>query len=58
MNINREAFPINFLSKMKHNLMATQLFAMDQEQFLNFLNNYKATSIIHSLDGKENFPNI
>lgn len=58
MNINREIFPINFLSKKNHKLMASQLFFMDQQQFLRFLNEYKATSIIQSLDGKENFPNI
>ena len=58
MNMNREEFPIDFLSKVNHKLIATQLFAMNREQFLSFLNDYKATSIIHSLDGKENFPNI
>lgn len=58
INIDREKFPIDFLSKINHKLMASQLFSMDQQQLLRFMNNYKATTIIQSLDGKENFPNI
>lgn len=58
LNIDQKNFPINYLKKENHCLMAKRLFSMDKKQFLIFRNNYRAKSIIQSLDGKENYPNI
>lgn len=58
LNIDPERFPVDYLEKENHRLMAKRILSMDQKHFLRFWNNYRATSIIQSLDGKENYPNI
>ena len=58
LNIDRNIYPLDFLTKIRYKTMAEQLFSMSPNDFIKYCDNYKATSIIQSLDGRENFPNI
>lgn len=58
MELAEEQYPMDFLLDDVHITFYLQLFAMNNRQFSDFINNYQAKSIIRSLDNKENFPNI